>query len=120
MDQARSVPAQAGEREDMGEGRVTYGLTRQMRDCLLIIQEFHDALGRSPTYVEIAHELELASKSSINRLMTSLEERGYVSRSPARGTITVLKLIPMPEEVEIAGLFDRPELFARCDEGEER
>ncbi len=94
---------------------LTYGLTRMQRHCLLIIQELTDEQGGvPPSYEEIRLELDLQSRSGVVVLVDALERRGYVSR--IRGnprSLTILKRIDMPEDVEIVGLFDAPAMFSK-------
>jgi SOS-response transcriptional repressor LexA len=92
----------------------TLGLTRGQRDCMRVIQELTDgACGISPSYVEIAHELGLSSRSLIVRLVDCLEERGYLRRAPNQArSLTVLQRVPMAEDDEIINLFDNPDLAA--------
>lgn len=73
-------------------------LTRRQQQAMQVIQEMTEAYGVSPTYLEIATELDLASKSSVNRLVNGLAERGYIIRLPHRArTIAILRRIPMPD-----------------------
>lgn len=79
-----------------------YGLTSKQYYCLCVIQELTDKHGVSPIYDEIAHELEIRSKSGIARLVKGLEERGYLTRIPARArSLMILRRVPMPVEAEI-------------------
>jgi SOS-response transcriptional repressor LexA len=88
------------------------GLTRQQRDCFLVIQELRDR-HVAPTYDAILHELDLASRGKVARLVAALEERGWLRRVRAGGRLRLelLGAIAMPEEPEIVGLFDAPDLL---------
>lgn len=67
-----------------------------------------------PSLSELAGELELASRSRVHALLCQLRERGYIAWLPhRRRSLVVLRPIALPEEPEIAGLFDAPELAAR-------
>ena len=67
-----------------------HALTAQQARLLAFIeaQALH---GVSPSYDEMCAHIELASKSSIHRLVIALEERGHIRRLPNRArTITVV------------------------------
>lgn len=81
------------------------GLTRTMRDCMRIVQEYADTRGYIPSYGEIATELDLKSKGNVVRLVDALVERGYLRRSILRRMVIVAR-VPMPPDEEIVGLFD--------------
>ena len=55
-------------------------LTRKQLRMLQVIVEGIRANGVPPSYEEVRTELGLASKSSVHRMMLSLEERGYIRR----------------------------------------
>ena len=83
------------------------GLTPKMRAALLAIQELTDRNGFGPSYQEIADALGLSNKGAVNRLITRLCERGYLTHHPRRArSIEILGRLPMPEEPEFAGFFD--------------
>lgn len=85
------------------------GLTRRMRETLLVIQELAALDGVSPSFREIRHELDISGTGDLVRTVNALQERGYVTRRRARArSILVLQPIAMPEEPEIVGLFDDP------------
>lgn len=77
-----------------------YGLTRDMRDCLLVIQELSAANnGVPPSYREIQAELGVASISRVFELVAALEQRGWLARRLAAGrSLRVLRSLPMPQE----------------------
>jgi DNA-binding MarR family transcriptional regulator len=57
-------------------------LTARQKELLdFISSSLHETGGIGPSYVEMASHLGLASKSGINRLVISLEERGFIRRS---------------------------------------
>ena len=73
-------------------------LTRKQRDLLLFI---HQHLGEDdvpPSFEEMKEALGLKSKSGIHRLISGLEERGYIERLPHRAR--ALKIIKLPDSFE--------------------
>ncbi len=72
-------------------------LTRKQYELLIFIDQRLKANGVSPSFDEMKEALELKSKSGIHRLITGLEERGFIRRLPHRArAIEVLKL---PENI---------------------
>lgn len=68
-------------------------LTTKQRELLLFIHQRIKETGVSPSFDEMKSALDLASKSGIHRLITALEERGFLRRLPHRArAIEVLKL----------------------------
>lgn len=68
-------------------------LTRKQQELLLFIHERMKDSGVPPSFDEMKDALELASKSGIHRLITALEERGFIRRLPNRArAIEVIKL----------------------------
>ena len=68
-------------------------LTRKQHDLLILIDSKLAATGVPPSYDEMKDALGLKSKSGIHRLITGLEERGFIRRLPHRArAIEVLKL----------------------------
>ena len=68
-------------------------LTRKQHELLMFIHERIKEQGVSPSFDEMKEALDLASKSSIHRLITALEERGFIRRLPHRArALEVLKL----------------------------
>ena len=55
-------------------------LTGRQRQLVLFIQDYHDKKGIYPSFDEMREALELKSKSGIHRLVSGLEERGYLRR----------------------------------------
>lgn len=73
-------------------------LTSKQRDLLLFINDRIEVDGVSPSFDEMKDALQLASKSGIHRLITALEERGFLRRLPHRArALEVLKLPPNPK-----------------------
>ncbi|WP_189496474.1 transcriptional repressor LexA [Algimonas arctica] len=73
-------------------------LTKKQKDLLLLIDNRIRAVGVPPSYDEMKDELGLASKSGIHRLITALEERGFVRRLPNKAR--ALEVIKMPEGLQ--------------------
>src|SRR5262249_2676635 len=72
-------------------------LTRKQAELLRFIHERLKEAGVPPSFDEMKDALDLRSKSGIHRLITALEERGFILRLPNRaGAIEVIKL---PESV---------------------
>ena len=68
-------------------------LTSKQRELLLFIHQRIKEGGVSPSFDEMKEALDLASKSGIHRLITALEERGFIRRLPHRArALEVLKL----------------------------
>jgi repressor LexA len=55
-------------------------LTGRQRQLVLFIQDYHQKNGIYPSYDEMREALKLQSKSGIHRLVSGLEERGYLKR----------------------------------------
>src|SRR5512140_1351071 len=76
-------------------------LTRKQAELLRFIHERLKEAGVPPSFDEMKDALDLRSKSGIHRLVTALEERGFIRRLPNRArAIEVLKL---PESLAQAG-----------------
>ncbi|GHA12071.1 LexA repressor [Devosia pacifica] len=68
-------------------------LTRKQHELLMFIHERMKETGIPPSFDEMKEALDLASKSGIHRLITALEERGFIRRLPNRArALEVLKL----------------------------
>ncbi len=59
-------------------------LTRKQYDLLRFIHERLKETGVPPSFDEMKEALDLRSKSGIHRLITALEERGFIRRLPNR------------------------------------
>ena len=73
-------------------------LTKKQKDLLILIDNRISAVGVPPSYDEMKDALGLASKSGIHRLITALEERGFVRRLPNKAR--ALEVIKMPEGLQ--------------------
>ncbi|WP_300297143.1 transcriptional repressor LexA [Ferrovibrio sp.] len=68
-------------------------LTRKQHDLLLFIHEKLETSGVSPSFEEMKEAMKLKSKSGIHRLVTGLEERGFIRRLAHRArALEVLRL----------------------------
>lgn len=70
-------------------------LTRKQQELLYFIHERMKETGIPPSFDEMKEALDLASKSGIHRLITALEERGFIRRLPNRAR--ALEILKMPE-----------------------
>ena len=70
-------------------------LTRKQQELLLFIHERMKESGVPPSFDEMKDALNLASKSGIHRLITALEERGFIRRLPNRAR--AIEVIKLPE-----------------------
>jgi len=70
-------------------------LTRKQHELLMYIHERIKETGVSPSFDEMKDALDLASKSGIHRLITALEERGFLRRLPHRAR--ALEVTKLPE-----------------------
>ena len=68
-------------------------LTAKQRELLLFIDERLKSTGISPSFDEMRDALDLKSKSGVHRLISALEERGFIRRLPNRArALEVLKV----------------------------
>jgi repressor LexA len=72
-------------------------LTRKQYELLLFIHERLKESGIPPSFDEMKEALDLASKSGIHRLITALEERGFIRRLPNRAR--ALEVIRLPDTI---------------------
>lgn len=70
-------------------------LTAKQQELLLFIQRRLEEGGVSPSFDEMKDALDLKSKSGIHRLISALEERGFIRRLPNRAR--ALEIVKMPE-----------------------
>ncbi len=73
-------------------------LTRKQQELLIFIHRRLSEGGVSPSFDEMKDALELRSKSGIHRLITGLEERGFIRRLPHRAR--ALEVLRLPEGLE--------------------
>ena len=68
-------------------------LTKKQHELLLFVSDRLSRTGISPSFDEMKDALDLKSKSGIHRLITALEERGFIRRLPHRArALEVLRL----------------------------
>jgi repressor LexA len=70
-------------------------LTRKQHELLMFIDRHLRQTGFSPSFEEMKGELGLKSKSGIHRLITALEERGFIQRRAHRAR--ALEVLRLPE-----------------------
>ncbi|MCA1660792.1 MAG: transcriptional repressor LexA [Novosphingobium sp.] len=70
-------------------------LTRKQHELITFIQNRLEASGISPSFEEMKEALDLKSKSGVHRLISALEERGFIRRLPNRAR--ALEVIRTPE-----------------------
>jgi len=78
------------------QGRVAM-LTRKQHELIRFIQVRLDETGVSPSFEEMKEALDLKSKSGVHRLISALEERGFIRRLPNRAR--ALEVLRQPEDV---------------------
>jgi repressor LexA len=71
-------------------------LTKKQHDLLVFIDKRLKINSISPSYDEMKDALGLASKSGIHRLITALEERGFIRRLPHKAR--ALEILKLPGE----------------------
>lgn len=72
-------------------------LTAKQHELLLFIQRKLEETGISPSFEEMKDALDLRSKSGVHRLISALEERGFIRRLPNRAR--ALEVLRQPENV---------------------
>src|SRR3954452_1296246 len=70
-------------------------LTAKQRELLFFIKQRLGETGISPSFDEMREALELKSKSGVHRLISALDERGFIRRLPNRAR--ALEVVRMPE-----------------------
>src|ERR1700726_2180791 len=83
------------ELNDTATGGLLEMLTRKQYELLRFINERLKEAGVPPSFDEMKDALDLRSKSGIHRLITALEERGFIRRLPNRAR--AIEVIKMPE-----------------------
>ena len=72
-------------------------LTRKQHELLLYINARLSETGVSPSFEEMKDALELKSKSGVHRLISALEERGFIRRLPNRAR--ALEVVKLPDSM---------------------
>lgn len=80
-------------------GDKNYMLTRKQHQLLTFINERLNATGVAPSFDEMKDALGLKSKSGIHRLITGLEERGFIRRLAHRAR--ALEVLRLPDETGV-------------------
>ncbi|HXC73154.1 MAG TPA: transcriptional repressor LexA [Sphingomicrobium sp.] len=70
-------------------------LTAKQRELLMFIDQRLGQTGISPSFDEMREALDLKSKSGVHRLISALEERGFIRRLPNRAR--ALEVMKLPE-----------------------
>ncbi|MEM7664415.1 MAG: transcriptional repressor LexA [Pseudomonadota bacterium] len=71
-------------------------LTAKQHELIQFIQQRLEETGISPSFEEMKDALDLKSKSGVHRLISALEERGFIRRLPNRAR--ALEVIKQPED----------------------
>ena len=79
-------------------------LTKKQRNLLIFINKKIRSTGVSPSYEEMKNSLNLKSKSGIHRLVSALEERGFIRRLAHKAR--ALEVIKLPENASAHDLFN--------------
>ena len=93
-------------------------LTRKQNELLLFINKRLNEAGVSPSFDEMKEALRLKSKSGIHRLITGLEERGFLRRLPHRAR--ALQVLKLPEAAGLPAPNVTPLLDSRRGMAESR
>lgn len=80
-------------------------MTRKQLELLDFIKQRMDRDGVPPSFDEMKDALDLRSKSGIHRLITALEERGFIRRLAHRAR--ALEIIKLPDAMEKPGFTPR-------------
>jgi len=80
-------------------------LTRKQLELLNFIQKRVDRDGVPPSFDEMKEALDLRSKSGIHRLITALEERGFIRRLAHRAR--AIEIVKLPEAMSKPGFTPR-------------
>ena len=80
-------------------------LTSKQHELLLFINERLNQSGVSPSFDEMRDALDLKSKSGVHRLISALEERGFIARLPNRAR--ALEVLKLPESATPAAVAPR-------------
>ncbi|RSY88604.1 transcriptional repressor LexA [Sphingomonas koreensis] len=73
-------------------------LTKKQHELICFIADRLNETGVSPSFEEMKDALDLKSKSGVHRLISALEERGFLRRLPNRAR--ALEVLRMPERAE--------------------
>ena len=79
-------------------------LTKKQKNLLLYINKKIRSTGVSPSYEEMKESLNLKSKSGIHRLISALEERGFIKRLAHKAR--ALEVVKLPENASANDIFN--------------
>ena len=79
-------------------------LTKKQKNLLLFINKKLRSSGVSPSYEEMKSSLNLKSKSGIHRLISALEERGFIKRLAHKAR--ALEVIKLPETASANDIYN--------------
>ena len=79
-------------------------LTKKQKNLLIFINKKIRSTGISPSYEEMKNSLNLKSKSGIHRLISALEERGFVKRLAHKAR--ALEVVKLPENASANDIFN--------------
>ena len=79
-------------------------LTKKQKNLLLFINKKLRSSGVSPSYEEMKDSLNLKSKSGIHRLISALEERGFIKRLAHKAR--ALEVIKLPETASANDIYN--------------
>ena len=79
-------------------------LTKKQKNLLLFINKKIRSTGVSPSYEEMKNSLNLKSKSGIHRLISALEERGFIRRLAHKAR--ALEVVKLPETASANDIYN--------------
>merc|ERR1712093_466701 len=79
-------------------------LTKKQKNLLLFINKKLRSTGISPSYEEMKNTWDLKSKSGIHRLISALEERGFIKRLAHKAR--ALEVIKLPETASANDIYN--------------
>ena len=79
-------------------------LTKKQKNLLVFINRKIRSSGISPSYEEMKNSLNLKSKSGIHRLISALEERGFIRRLPHKAR--ALEVLKLPETASANDIYN--------------
>jgi len=79
-------------------------LTKKQKNLLLFINKKIRSTGVSPSYEEMKNALNLKSKSGIHRLISALEERGFIRRLAHKAR--ALEVLKLPETASANDIYN--------------
>ena len=79
-------------------------LTKKQKNLLMFINKKIRSTGISPSYEEMKNSLNLRSKSGIHRLISALEERGFIKRLAHKAR--ALEVLKLPETASANDIYN--------------